>query len=77
VTYAKIVLALLSLAGSLARFFERQGYLKQGEANAILEGMKKETRDVETALSARRDARRELERSPDRMRDDDGFKRTD
>jgi hypothetical protein len=76
-TYAKIVLALINLAGSLAKFFERQGYLKQGEAKAILDGMKKETADVEIALSARRDTRRELERDPGRLRDDDGFKRPD
>ena len=74
-TYAKIVLALLSLAGSLARFFERQGYLTQGENNAILAGMKKEAEDVELAFKARRDTRNDLERNPDRVRDDDGFKR--
>lgn len=76
-TYAKIVLALVSLAGSLARFFERQGYLKQGEANAILEGLQKETKDVEIALKARADARRDHELDPGGVRDDDGFKRPD
>lgn len=76
-SYVQIVLGIVKLATALARYFERRGYLKQGEAAAILDGMKKETADVEIALSARRDARSELERDPDRLRDDDGFKRPD
>jgi hypothetical protein len=75
--YVKIVLGLISLATMLAKLFERRGYLDQGAANAILEGMQKEARDVEIALKARRDARKYNELNPDRLRDDDGFKRPD
>jgi hypothetical protein len=77
VTYAKIILALVSLAGSLAKFFERQGYLKDGERKAILDAMQKEAQDVGIALKARADARRAHELNPDWVRDDDGFKRPD
>lgn len=76
-TYAKIILALISLAGSLARFFERQGYLKDGERKAILESLQKESADVQAALKARSDARRSNELNPDGLRDNDGFKRPD
>lgn len=76
-SYVQIVLGLVKLASALAKYFERQGYLKQGEANAILDGMKKETLNVEIALKVRRDARQYNELNPDRVRDDDGFRRPD
>jgi hypothetical protein len=74
-SYVQIVLGLVKLATAIAKYFERQGYLKQGEAKAILDGMEKETQDVAVALSVRRDTRNFNERNPDRVRDDDGFKR--
>lgn len=76
-SYVQIVLGLVQLASALAKYFERRGYLKQGEANAILEGMKKETANVEIALAARQQQRTDNALHPDRVRDDDGFKRPD
>jgi hypothetical protein len=75
--YVQIVLGLIKLATSLAKYFERQGYLKQGEAKAILDAMEREAKDVEIALKIRRDARTEFERDPSGVRNDDGFKRPD
>jgi hypothetical protein len=77
VSYVQIVLGIVKLASALAKYFERQGYLKEGETKAILEGMRREAQDVEVALEARVAARRAFERNPDGVRDDDGFKRPD
>jgi hypothetical protein len=76
-SYVQIVLGLIKLATALARYFERRGYLKDGEQKAILEGLQREAQDVEIAIKARADARIDLERDPGRLRDDDGFKRPD
>lgn len=75
--YVQIVLGLVKLASALAQYFERQGYLRMGEAAAIAEGMKKEASDVEIALKARQAARDAAARNPSSVLEDDGFRRPD
>lgn len=75
--YVNLVVSLLQLATTIARALERSGAIKEGEQKAILDAMQKQQDDLDKAFKARAAARRELERHPERMHNDDGFKRPD
>lgn len=76
-SYVKLILSLFQVLSWIIKELDRRELLKEGERKALLEGMQKEAADVEKALSARRDTRHELERNPNSVRNDDGFKRKD
>ena len=72
----------LSFLSGLSKLFNavmeafRENQLRQDGKNAQQATDAKETaREVQAANDARADAERVLEREPDRLHDDDGFKR--
>lgn len=73
--WLSLLSGLTRFLGAIAEYF-RDAQLKQAGVDAQKAQDAKETaHEVQAANDARADADRVLEREPDRLRDDDGFKR--
>lgn len=76
-SWAGVLAALLGLAGKVLALFQARGQ-RQAGAQAQASAQKDQViHDIETANDARRAAEHELAVHPERIREDDGFKRPD
>jgi hypothetical protein len=72
-----ILSAVLAIARFLVEYFEKQKWIDQGAAEATLKGLQEADAAIAKANQARADVRDTLTRNPDKLRDDDGFRRPD
>ena len=78
---ASSVLSILSAVFAVARWLigyaEQQKWMAAGAAEAALKGLKEADAAISTANKARTDMRDTLVKHPDKLRDDDEFRRPD
>jgi hypothetical protein len=77
VTWLAILKAVLVAAGALLGWMKQRQLLDAGRAEAIAAQLKAALDEIACANEARDRVRRDLERNPSGVRDDDGFKRPD
>lgn len=73
--YAKLALLALQLALSLVKWVERERLRDQAERDLFKKHQEKIRADIEAADAARAGVRDAVQRNPDSLRDDDGFRR--
>ena len=66
---------LTRLAVSLIEFFERRQLVDAGRARQQLDAIKGQIDATKIALAARETVRADIDRNPDRLPDDDPFRR--
>lgn len=74
-TILGLLQALLSLANVVATFMHDRQLLDAGAAKATLAGIRSAQDAVVRATAARDRVSADLQQRPDKLRDDDGFKR--
>ncbi|MBT9293320.1 hypothetical protein [Prosthecodimorpha staleyi] len=73
-----LILGLVRLAQSLADWRARTEAADGATAKVVADALNRSLDEVAAARSARQDMRADLDRGgPDRLRDDDGFRRRD
>lgn len=73
--WAALLKALLLAAASFALWLRDRGALDAAEAELLARHLKGTLDEIEKARAARSAMAGDLERYPERLRDDDGFKR--
>ncbi len=76
-TILSIISAVFTVARWLISYADQQKWMAAGAAEAALKGLKEADDAINVANKARADMRDTLTRNPERLRDDDGFKRPD
>lgn len=76
-TILSIISAVFTVARWLIGYAEQQKWMAAGAAEAALKGLKEADAAIATANKARADMRDDLTRHPERLRDDDSFRRPD
>gem|GEM_PF-5815006 len=76
-TILSIISAVFTVAKWLIGYAEKQKWMAAGAAEAALKGLQEADAAIAVANKARADMRDTLTRNPERLRDDDGFKRPD
>ena len=76
-TWLGIFKALVIAAGSFASWMRDRQLIEAGRAEAIAGNLKAVLDEIAKADAARDAVRRGVERDPSRLRDDDGFRRSD
>ena len=74
-TILSIIASVLSLAKWLVSWSERQGWIEEGRKQVILESLQRADDEIAKANAAREAVRTDIAANPDKLRDDDGFKR--
>jgi hypothetical protein len=78
---ASTILSIISAAFAVARFLigyaEQQKWMAAGAAEAALKGLQEADAAIAAANQARADMRDIIARNPDKLRDDDEFRRPD
>jgi hypothetical protein len=74
-TWLGLLKALLIAVGALASALGNRRLIAAGAADAIAAQLKGALDEIARADGARDSVRRDLERDPSRLRDDDGFER--
>ena len=78
---ASSIISLLSAVFAVARWLigyaEKQKWMAAGAAEAALKGLQEADAAIAAANKARADVRDNLTRNPERLRDDDDFRRPD
>ena len=69
--------ALIVAVSAFTGWLDRRALLAAGRAEAVSEYLKRAIDDIEAAKRARETMAGDLVRNPERLRDDDGFKRPD
>lgn len=70
-----LVLALVKLAGAITSWLHDAKMFKAGQAEEIAKALQEQADGLKVAIKARQDTRAELNRHPEQLREDDGFKR--
>lgn len=76
-TILSILSAVLAVARWLVGYAEQKKWMEAGAAEAALKGLQEADAAISTANKARADMRDDLTRNPDKLRDDDDFRRPD
>lgn len=76
-TILSILSAVFTVAKWLVGYAEKQKWMAAGAAEAALKGLREADAAIATANKARADMRDDLTRHPERLRDDDSFRRPD
>jgi hypothetical protein len=76
-TIISIISAVLAVARFLVAFAEKQKWMEAGAAEEALKGLKDADAAVAAANQAREAVRTDIARNPERLRDDDDFRRSD
>ncbi len=76
-TILSIISAVFTVARWLISYADQQKWMAAGAAEAALKGLKEADDAINVANKARADMRDTLTRNPERLRDDDEFKRPD
>ena len=74
-TWASLLLTLVKLVGSFASYLHDQQLISAGEAEASAAALRGQADALDRAREARESVRSDLARHPDRVRQDDGFRR--
>lgn len=74
-SWAAFLTALVKVTGALAQYLSERQLIKAGEAAAVAELLRGQLDAFRRANNIRDVMGRELGEHPDRVRDDDGFKR--
>jgi hypothetical protein len=77
VTWIGILKALVLAVAGVASWLRDRQLIEAGRAEAIGSSLKLVLNEIAAADNARASVRTDLERNPERLRDDDGFKRSD
>jgi hypothetical protein len=75
--WAKLVGFILSFMERASAYFQEKQLLEAGRREAEAEVLQENQDVVKKAIDARTDTITTIVREPDRLRDDDGFKRPD
>lgn len=76
-TWIGILKALVLAVAGVASWLRDRQLIEAGRAEAIGSSLKLVLNEIAAADNARASVRTDLERNPERLRDDDGFKRSD
>lgn len=76
-TILSIISAVFTVAKWLIGYAEKQKWMAAGAAEAALKGLQEADDAISLANKARADVRDTLTRHPDKLREDDGFRRPD
>lgn len=76
-TILSIISAVFAVARWLIGYAEQQKWMAAGAAEAALKGLQEADAAISTANKAREDVRDNIARNPERLRDDDSFRRPD
>ena len=76
-TILSIISAVFTVARWLIGYAEQRKWMAAGAAEAALKGLQEADAAISTANKARADVRDTLTRNPDKLRDDDPFRRPD
>ena len=76
-TILSIISAVFTVSRWLIGYAEQQRWLAAGAAEAALKGLEEADAAIASANKARADVRDTLTRNPDKLRDDDEFRRPD
>lgn len=74
-TWLTLAAALIGLATALVKWLSDKGDVADATAAAVLKGLREADEAIAKAKAARALVRADAERNPDRLRDDDGYKR--
>ncbi len=74
-TWLSIAASLISLAVSLVKWLESRKQIDAALSAAILKSLREADELIDKAKAARAAVRDSIERDPDSVRDDDGFRR--
>jgi len=72
-----LALGLVKLLGAFTGWLHDRAMISAGQAEQIAAELKGQSDALTKALAAREAVRADIARNPDRLRDDDGFKRPD
>lgn len=72
-----LISAALSLLRLVVGYFRDRRLIEAGAAASVMKNLVEASNEIERASATREAARRYNELNPDRVRDDDGFKRPD
>lgn len=70
-----LALSLVKLLGAFTGWLHDRAMISAGQAEAVAAGLVEQANAIKQATKARADVRGELAAHPERLRDDDGFKR--
>jgi hypothetical protein len=76
-TIITLISAVLAIAKFLVGWAEKQKWIEAGAAEATLKGLQDADAAIAAANQAREAVRADIARNPDRLRDDDDFRRSD
>lgn len=76
-TWIGILKALVLAVAGVASWLRDRQLIEAGRAEAIGNSLQSVLNEIAAADNARASVRTEFERNPERLRDDDGFKRSD
>jgi hypothetical protein len=76
-TIITLISAVLAIAKFLVGWAEKQKWIEAGAAEATLKGLQEADAAIAAANQAREAVRADIARNPDRLRDDDDFRRSD
>ena len=76
-TWISIVLALIKVASAIVQWRSNQKLMDAGAAKEILQSLENASAATEKGRNARKASNSDAELHPDRVHDDDGFKRPD
>ena len=76
-TWLAIALALLKVSGAIIQYLNNQKLMDAGAAKEALQSLENANAAIEKGRNARKASNDDTELHPDRVRDDDGFKRPD
>jgi threonine synthase len=77
VNWLSLAIALIKAGGMLANYLAERRLLKAGEAEAVSNLLKGQADAFRRAAKIRDDVARDLDAHPERVRDEDGFRRKD
>lgn len=72
-----LILSAVKLLGAITSWMHDRQMVSAGQAEQIAAELKGQSDALTKALAAREAVRADIARNPDRLRDDDGFKRPD
>ena len=76
-TWLAIALALLKVSGAIIQYLNSQKLMDAGAAKEALQSLENANAAIEKGRNARKASNADTELHPDRVHDDDGFKRPD
>lgn len=71
----KLLSLILNIAAKLTSYLQEKQLLEAGKAEAVAQSLTQANEQINAATVARQEVRDDLVLHPERLRDDDGFKR--